>query len=81
MASNGWRKGLTDVAIAMVEAACKAYKLDPDKEIMAVGVKKDDVTIVTNGAHKVRWKKGADVKPLSDFHAGRPPKKAEVEAP
>lgn len=81
MANGEWRKGLSKDAIALVEAAAKAYKLDPDKEIMAAGVKDEAVTIVTIGAHKVRWKKGADVK-LDDFHAGRPPKKAaEVEAP
>ena len=47
----------------LLDAACKAYGIEK-KFVFAHSVKAGEVTIVTNGGAKVRWKKGDEVEPL-----------------
>lgn len=54
----------------LIERARRAFGLG-EGEIMAAVVKGLVVTLVTIGAHKVRWKPGDEVRPLHDLHAGR----------
>jgi hypothetical protein len=71
MANGTWRTGMDKKAVELVEDAAAALKLNAEKEIMAAAVKDGVVTIVTIGAHKVRWKLGDKVEPLHPLHAGR----------
>lgn len=54
----------------LVEEAARAFGLRA-AEIMAAAVRDGLVTLVTIGAHKVRWRRGDKVEPLHDLHAGR----------
>jgi hypothetical protein len=76
----------TDTAVAdraLIDKARRALGLR-DNEVMAATVKDSVATIVTIGAHKVRYRDGDKVKPLHPLHAGRSikpvaPPKAEGE--
>ncbi len=54
----------------LIEQAKRALGLKDD-EVMAASVKGDVVTLVTIGAHKVRYRDGDTAKPLHNLHAGR----------
>lgn len=67
---KNWRDGLSEEDLKLVEDGARAYGLR-GTEIMAAAVKDGVATIVTIGAHKVRYRKGESVKRLHDLHAGR----------
>lgn len=80
MATNSWRTGMTKDNVALVEQAAKAYGLK-DEEVMAAAVKDGVATLVTIGAHRVRYRQGDQVKPLHPLHAGRSVKPVEPPKP
>lgn len=50
----------------LIEKACKAYEIAP-KYVFASAVKDGMVTIVTAGGSRIRWKEGAEIKPLTQI--------------